>query len=636
MIDARGARSVALVGVALVVGVAALYAPCIDHPFLFDDAVQITENPSVTRGAALRAYFVDPSTTSSRADYNTRIYRPLRQLAFRAVVVAGGVNARAFGVANLLLYALSTVLVLLLALRTSGDRVAAGWAAALWAAAPVHVEPVLYASALGDQLSLVLELGGLLFGIALVADVEANAAKSFARGVASVVLVAGAMLAKEMAVTAVGLLGLGLLLSGGQPLRQRRAWLLLAAHALTALAYLALRTSIVGRVGQEDVTASSVGHGLTEAPVLLVEYARLAVAPLGHRTAYVVPPPSLGKLVATLAGIAIVVAIAWWIDRKRGAPPGLRFGLGWFALSLLPVLHVVPLWADLADRFALVPSIGLALTTAALLTLVPDGRRRGYATVACGALLVLYAAGTILEARAWRDDFSLWAHAVDGEPRSSLARANLGTLYLGRGQPKEALEELDAARELGRGNAEVELRRGMALDALGRAWGAEAALRVAIERDPQLGRAHALLGDLLRRRGRLEDAQLELARAQALSPDHPSTAMLEAALATTRGQPADAVRAYRRLAERFPADGRYRYLEATASLEAKRPDDAEAAARACLAADAAQPQCRCALGRALAARGRTDEARAALELALAALPESEERVTCRAAREALR
>ena len=53
--------------------------------------------------------------------------------------------------------------------------------------------------------------------------------------------------------------------------------------------------------------------------------------------------------------------------------PAVSLGLGWFVVSLLPVLHLVPLWADLADRFAFVPSVGLALVAAG--AMVPQGMR---------------------------------------------------------------------------------------------------------------------------------------------------------------------------------------------------------------------------------------------------------------------
>jgi hypothetical protein len=184
-----------LAAAAIVALAIAVHAPSLGGSFLLDDGVQIYKNRAVTAGAPLGAWFLDRGTTSSRADYNTRIYRPLRNLAFRAVVLVGGVRPLAFKLVNLLLYALSALLVLALLRRLVADERAAAWATAVWVVLPVHVEPVVYASALGDQLSLALELGALVTAIDFVRDGGRG------RALASTALAAAAMLAKEMAVT---------------------------------------------------------------------------------------------------------------------------------------------------------------------------------------------------------------------------------------------------------------------------------------------------------------------------------------------------------------------------------------------------------------------------------------------------
>jgi hypothetical protein len=136
----------------------ALYVPTLGHDFVIDDAYYIGDNDAVTRGVPLADYFLDRRTTASRADFTWQSYRPVRTVAFAILVAAFGARPLPFGVANLALYAVAIALFAALALRVVGDRAAALAATALWAFLPVHVEPVAYASALGDQLSLVFQL----------------------------------------------------------------------------------------------------------------------------------------------------------------------------------------------------------------------------------------------------------------------------------------------------------------------------------------------------------------------------------------------------------------------------------------------------------------------------------------------
>jgi tetratricopeptide (TPR) repeat protein len=588
----RWGRARAL-GALVLVGAAALYAPFVEHPFLFDDAVQISENRAVTEGAPIVAFFLDRDTTSSRADYNTRIYRPLRNLGFRAIAVAAGrpaagLRALPFGVVNLVLYFACVALVFAIA-RTLVGEPATLLAAALFAAAPVHVETVLYASALGDLLSAALELAALLVAVSVV-DAGRRGRALVLRAATSLVLAALAMAAKEMAVTGVAVLALWL--SVRRALWSRRGLALVAAHGLLALGYLALRTAVLGQVGQEAVTARTLASGLREAPWLLVQYARITLLPLGHSAAYVVAPPSPVELALALALIAGAALLAW---RARHA--AVRLGLGWFAIALLPVLHLVPLWADLADRFAFVPSVGLALAAAGAIDLALSAGRSREVFTGGALVLALYVVGGALEARNWSSDGALWTHAAEMAPASSLAQSNLGFVRLTQGRPEEALAALDRAVALGRDGADVSYRRATALAALGRLREARDAASRGRELDPDSARVYALLADVEGQLGDLEAAGRDLAHAEALAPDQPSTTLARAGLAERTGHAADAAATYVSLTLRFPREARFHFLAARAFLSNGERGRAVDEARACVALEPGQPQCEALLPR---------------------------------------
>jgi tetratricopeptide (TPR) repeat protein len=597
----------------------ALHAPTLGHRFLLDDGVQIYRNPAVTRGAPLSAYFLDRETTSSRPDYNTRIYRPLRNLAFRVVVLLGGVRPIAFGLANLLCYALATLLVLKLLRRLVADPVAAAWATAVWVALPIHAEPVAYASSLGDLLSLVFELGALTVALPLLADGSgADAGDSDGttrpdrwRFVASTALAAAAMLTKEMAITAPAIVLLVALARRPGAWRTRNLRLLVALHALVAIGYLALRTSVVHAVGQSPVTAATVRTGLRDAPWLLAHYFRITVQPLGHAASYQVAPPGALALGLTLVALCAVALLAWRWRRT------VAVGLAWFAVALLPVLHLVPIDADLADRFTLFPSVGLALALAA--ALAPIERR--IAHVALAATVALFGAATLVEARAWRSDALLWRYAVDRQPQATLAHSNLAAVLLGEGRLDEALTQLETLEALDYARADLELKRGYILFRLGRPDEAARAVARALRLEPTYGQAYALAGQLALATHDLPGATQALGSARRLSPSQPSVGLLGYLVLRARGDAGVAA-----------DDARVDYLRALQAISFDDADGAASAARDCLRHSPGRPQCEAILGQALLLQGPvTPEVRALLERAMAALPEGADRRRCQEA-----
>jgi Tfp pilus assembly protein PilF len=547
----------------------ALQARTLRYPFVLDDATYIFENPVVADGAPLGRVFFDPTATSSNAkpEYRNQVWRPLRLLAFRAIVKLFGPHPEAVRVWNILLYGLAAALVLLIALRLLDHLGAAIFAAAIWAAWPVHVEAVVYASALGDQISLVCVLGAVLV-----------AERSLA---ASVLLGAAAMLSKEMAVTTPALVALWLWTVGAP---RKKTLVALFAHGAMALLYLIVRTKVVGHLGQGETSTASIGEGILGAARLALVYARITLAPLGHSAAYTLAPAGVAwRLLAWL--LALGVCVAGWRVRS------IRFGLLWFLLALAPVLQLVPVAADFGDRFVLQPSIGLAIAAVGAVLLLP-ARAHRLAAALGGIAILMWAGGTFAEQYAWSSELLLWRHAVDLQPDSVQAHANYGTVLLHEDKPEAALAELDLARAMGWGGRELELRRSMALLGLGRIPEADIAARRAILRDPTLGRAYAMVGHIAALHGDLATAEAQLALAEQYEPEQVSVALLDAEVAQERGRLAEAAQKYAAISARFPTAARFQYLAARSALDAGDLASAATHARACLAEDAQSSQCR--------------------------------------------
>jgi tetratricopeptide (TPR) repeat protein len=548
-----------------------------------DDADYITQNPAVVTGAPFRAYFTDRTTGAGKADLQVQSWRPVRTLAFRAIHALAGPRPWAFRLVNLALYAATTVMLLALLRARAADRLPALAAAALWAAAPVHVEPVVYASALGDQLSLVLELAALLASLRAVR--APRPAVTAAWTAAALVALAIALLAKEMAVTAPALLATWLWAEGAWSRTRRRAAILVGAQAVAVLGYLALRTAVLGALGHAPLTGTSFGTALLQAPTRVLAYLRVSLAPLGHHPAYVQRPVSTAL---ALAAWGAVIAAGIWIWRRGRAA---ALGAAWFAIGLLPVLGLVPVAADMADRFALLSTVGLALLVPPALARLAT-RARLAAPLAVGALLVLYGVGTVVESAAWADNVTLWTKAAALESNSGQAQRNLGYELVYHGEFRRGLEHLERARALG--EPDLAYERAVALNGLGRLADAARAAAEAVVRNPLSGRAHAFHGTLLLARGDQSGAARELELAQKYDPGHPSTGMLQARLAAARGDHAGEVAALDALVARHPREWRFHLARAEALARAGDPRAHEAAAACAKLAPGAAERDACA------------------------------------------
>ena len=465
----------------------------------------------------------------------------------------------------------------------------------LWAALPVHVEPVAYYSALGDLLSLVCELGAL----------SRRAAPSRARerawpsALASLVLAALALGAKEMAL-------------GRSAAPRRRRRLLLARLAAATRAVARWRSSpassrsssatwcahhfVIGVVGQGAISAGGVARAVVRAPVYLWAYVAIIVSPVGARGGLRrTCAPARGAIALAWLGVVVVASPLW---RARRPSLTLRRSPGSPSRSV-PVLHLVPLLSYYADRFALVPSVGLALAA----------RRRA---VGAGGPRAHRRARRGRARRCRRGRVSPRGRRAPGRttrrcgrrrsPRSRARRcrtSNLGLALVRAHRPADALEHLVAAEAIDGKSAAVLVGVAAAHDALGHAAAAEAAARAAVAADERDARAHAILGSVLARRGDVDDAA---ARGRARAHAQPRSRLgLDPARPRRRG-----ARPYRRRARRLaprrdagpeqrrlPGRGRARWRSSAAIAPPPPPSP-----RACLALRPDAGRCRELLGRA--------------------------------------
>ncbi|MBL8897660.1 MAG: hypothetical protein JNM84_08530 [Planctomycetes bacterium] len=409
-----------------------VFAPSLAIGFRLDDTFQIERNAAVRSfdlGAIFgRGYWANVSDPGFGFDPRSDLWRPLTTLSVACTHALFGLAPLPYHLENLLLHALSSALVVLLLRRWGRSELEALLAAALFAVAPVHIEPL-------GSVILRNELWAALFGLLyLLWDAERKPARACAA-------LALALLAKESAIAlpVAALLARRALLGDGA-----RTALRAALPALgVALVYLGARFAVLGRLGIAVETAyfgpsvSTPEVWLTMARFAAEHYlpACLFGAPLVFDyspQAYPTTTTSDALAWVLLLGFATIAAAAGHVAWHRRSYLG--FALALFVVLLGPTSNLPTRIGVLgATRLLYLPYLGIACALAAgLAALARREALRRAALVAAALALVLLSLQTVRRLAVWIDDVDFYTDICAEAPRNALAQGMLGEAQFAR------------------------------------------------------------------------------------------------------------------------------------------------------------------------------------------------------------
>jgi Flp pilus assembly protein TadD len=224
--------------------------------------------------------------------------------------------------------------------------------------------------------------------------------------------------------------------------------------------------------------------------------------------------------------VVLLITLVALAARRRW--PGFLAVWTCYVVMLLPVAGIFHNGYQIAaDRYTYLPGVGWALLGGGAVVAASRGLRRAGSgrpgVAALAGVLVVSAIGTLVlttwrQAKIWRDDETLWRHAVRLDPASSIAASNLGSGLRLRGKVAEAIEQSERAIVLRPAFPEAHLNLGLAKAAQGRTGEAERHFRRVLDIKPRSAQAHAGLGGLLGTQGRLDEALQHFHRALQISP----------------------------------------------------------------------------------------------------------------------
>jgi len=495
-----------------------LYSGSLSFDFVWDDWPQIVNSPIIRTWSNLpRAFGSDLWYHMARQQV---YYRPLFVAWSMLNYTLFGLRPWGWHLGAVLLHVAAVTAVFWLARRLGLEYWTAALTALIFALHPIHIEPVTWVSAASD--TMVTMFAALAFAAFLNgrnSERNTRQEKRVAWRIASLALLACALLTKEMAVVFSALVGIYAWLDPAETRASPGRRILGAAkeaapYVVLTLAYALLRKhALLHATGQFNPN-----HGMMDVartlPLVMSIYLRQLLVPVGITGLYYTPYVTsaiLNQVVAPAAVLGAALIGLWYWNRREGNSIVAFAGL-WLLVGLAPALYLRN-FSDgdfVRDRYMYLPSIGFAILAAIGLRHLPSFKGWSAQAMQGCAVLVLcggYVCASLAQQVYWGSDLLMLARGQALYPGNPYAVAGLAKEYSQRGAHERAIE-----------------------------------LAESVVRDhPEYGYGPLALAEVYIHAGRFEEGRVWLGR---VNPDYSKSEVGMAGLAGLYGQMGDYERAF--------------------------------------------------------------------------------------------
>ena len=557
-IDLKSQKTVLLF---VLLATALVYISTIRYEFTYDDNSQIVLNPAITSAAHIPEYFTKHVWQTVVPGSAAQYYRPVFVLWLLLNYKLFGLSPAGWHVTSLIVHLVATWLVFVLARRLTSDQLVATVAAFLFGIHPAHLESVAWVSGVTDPLMTVFFVAAILqyLNIKSANEVkpersEENRPRYLSRPLlVSLFFYALALLTKETAVVFLPLVICYELLLGKETsqastrTRLRSIVFTMLPYVILTVVYLLVRFRVLGGLGHKltEIPATTIASTI---PSVLWFYLRHLIWPRPLSVFYDNTYVTGGWLFwGPLLGLILVTAI--FVALGRRSKQVLFLGC-WVFIPILPSLNLsyFTFGEIVHDRYLYLGSIGfcIVLSVAFFHVIRTYDKYKRLAMV----LLVIIGGGwtleTVIQLPMWKDDLALYSQGAAVAPQNNAAinnlaatwkdlgnvdqaialservlmrdpqnwrsLYNLGHSYYTIGAYDEATQYLGQAIPLNPSAPDQYLFYGLAAMRRGRTREAEAAMRIAVKLSPANAKYRFALGVLLKEKGDLPDATVELAK----------------------------------------------------------------------------------------------------------------------------
>jgi hypothetical protein len=267
----------------------------------------------------------------------------------------------------------------------------------------------------------------------------------------------------------------------------------------------------------------SLSSRLANAPVAFVTYLEKTFMPNDMAIFY--PFSDQLPIWQVLGAIILIIVISVTVIVMAKRLPYLFVGWMWFTITLLPVIGIIQVSLtapySIADRYHYLPSIGIAamLAWGIPFLIKREDTRRKILFPASIAVLTIMAVLTWQQCGYWRDNVSLFGHALQVTKDNYLAHNSLGTELFNNGKIEEAMYHYNEAIRLNPNATDFYNNRGICYFALGQPQSAVEDYNKAVTLNPKYADAYYNRGVAYVKLGRNQSAFDDFSEAIRLKAD---------------------------------------------------------------------------------------------------------------------
>ena len=578
--------------VVLVLATVIAFEPIRRNGFVdYDDDRYVTSNPEVSSGLNYKSIVWAFTTPHG----NTSYWHPLAWLSHMLDCELFGLNPLRHHLTSLLLHIINTLLLFWVFKRMTGAVWPSAFVAAAFALHPLHVESVAWVAERKDVLS------GLFWMLTMIAYGWYAQHGGIRRFLLVFLGICLALMAKPMAVT----LPFVLLLLDYWPLERVKSetsseretcpqsqrakaayrgpsvWHLIAEKI--PLLIPAAIVSVITYTAQQQIGTMmtverlSIKFRISNALVSYVSYIVKMVYPSRLAVLYPLPVdnlPAWQPIVCLIILVGISAGVVYAGRQKRY----LLVGWLWYLGTLVPVIGLIQVGAQaMADRYIYMPAIGIFIMVGwgAAELLAGWRYRRMVLSITAGVVLAVLLTCTRMQAGYWKDNFTLFGHALEVTKNNSVMHNNFGNALRGKGRLEEAVKNFDEALRIKPKYIDARYNKASTLLDMGRADEAIALFKEVLGVTDKPYEVYNDLGLAYAQKGEIDLAIQNYNEALRLKPDYVKAMNNLGSALKEQGKIGEAIQQWKHALEVEPNYPRAHFNLALAMVEQGRYDDAD-------------------------------------------------------------